>query len=37
MNVVGTEGRLDTIDIILVRKQTWDMTTKIKPIAAPIK
>jgi hypothetical protein len=35
ISVVGTEGILDPKTITLVRKQTWDLTTKFKPVVAP--
>lgn len=35
ISIVGNEGTLDPKTVTLVRKQTWDFNTKIKPIVAP--
>jgi hypothetical protein len=35
ISVIDTEGTLDPKDVTLIRKQTWDFKTKIKPVVAP--
>lgn len=35
ISIVNNEGTLDPKTVTLVRKQTWDFKTKIKPIVAP--
>lgn len=37
IHIVDTEGTLDPLTIKLVRKQSWDTKTKIKPVLSPIK
>jgi len=37
ISVVDTEGTLDPRVVTLIRKQSWDTKTKIKPVVAPIK
>jgi hypothetical protein len=35
ISVVDNEGTLDPKSITLIRKQTWDLKTKFKPVVAP--
>lgn len=35
ISIVNNEGSLDPKTVTLVRKQTWDMKTKMKPVVAP--
>ena len=37
INIVTTEGTLDPKTINLIRKQSWDSKTRIKPVVAPNK
>jgi hypothetical protein len=37
ISVVASEGTLDPKTVTLIRKQSWDANTKIKPVVAPVR